>query len=353
MTEIDDSHRQGSSTPKVSILLPNLNTRPFLEERMQTILAQTLTDWELIIMDSYSDDGAWEYFQECARSDTRIHIHQVLREGVYAGLNRCIELARGKYIYIATSDDSMAPDCLEKMSVALDSHPDCGLAICCLRTIDEKGNEIEDGRENYGGNLVLGERLKTMHVRYPPYDTIINCALDTTYISLTQLLIRKTTIDRIGLFCTEFGSWGDYEWNIRGSLLTPRVHIPEFLATWRRSPGQATQDIMLSTSTWHRQAVKMIRYAYQAAREKDLNSVALVSSSELLLPEMQEVVKGTLKGCTSFQLKIFKLLTLFLEFPYATLTYLAYRTIARNAVCGLGLQQAHKLLKKSGLMDLQ
>lgn len=47
--------------PLVSILLPNLNTRPFLEERMATILTQTYTNWELIIVDSYSDDGAWEY----------------------------------------------------------------------------------------------------------------------------------------------------------------------------------------------------------------------------------------------------------------------------------------------------
>lgn len=50
--------------PLVSILLPNLNTRPFLEERMATILNQTYTNWELIIADSYSDDGSWEYLKE-------------------------------------------------------------------------------------------------------------------------------------------------------------------------------------------------------------------------------------------------------------------------------------------------
>ena len=49
--------------PVVSICLPNLNNRPYLEERLQTILAQTFSDWELIVYDNYSDDGAWELLQ--------------------------------------------------------------------------------------------------------------------------------------------------------------------------------------------------------------------------------------------------------------------------------------------------
>jgi len=50
-------------TPLVSICLPNLNTCRFLAERMETLLAQTVNDWELIICDSHSDGGSWEFFQ--------------------------------------------------------------------------------------------------------------------------------------------------------------------------------------------------------------------------------------------------------------------------------------------------
>ena len=52
--------------PKVSICVPNLNTRPYLPERFETIFNQTFQDWELIVCDSYSDDGSWEYIQELA-----------------------------------------------------------------------------------------------------------------------------------------------------------------------------------------------------------------------------------------------------------------------------------------------
>ena len=68
-----------TNTPKVSVLLPNLNNRRFLKERIQTVLDQTFTDWELVIVDSYSDDGAWELIQEFATKEPRMQISQAPR----------------------------------------------------------------------------------------------------------------------------------------------------------------------------------------------------------------------------------------------------------------------------------
>ena len=72
---------QSGSTPRVSICVPNLGTRPFLPERFETIFNQTFTDWELIVYDSYSDDGSWEYIQELAAREPRMRISQGPREG--------------------------------------------------------------------------------------------------------------------------------------------------------------------------------------------------------------------------------------------------------------------------------
>ena len=104
--------------PRVSICVPCLNSRPFVAERLQTILSQTLEDWELIVCDSYSDDGTWEALREFA-GDERISLYQVPREGLYAGWNECFERARGEYVYIAPVDDTCEPDILEKMVEAL------------------------------------------------------------------------------------------------------------------------------------------------------------------------------------------------------------------------------------------
>ena len=65
-----------AQTPRVSICLPNLNNRPFLDERLDTIFRQSFSDWELVIFDNDSQDGAWELFQEIAARDDRVRLQR-------------------------------------------------------------------------------------------------------------------------------------------------------------------------------------------------------------------------------------------------------------------------------------
>lgn len=124
----------------VSIILPNLNTPlKYLRERVNSIKAQTYNEWECIIVDGYSANGSWEYLTEIAARDNRFRAYQFKKEGIYKAWNCGIELAKGIYIYIATSDDTMMPDFFEKMVHALDVYTECGIAHCCLTIIDETG----------------------------------------------------------------------------------------------------------------------------------------------------------------------------------------------------------------------
>jgi glycosyltransferase involved in cell wall biosynthesis len=228
-------------SPKVSICLPNLNTRPFLSERFDTIFGQTLQDWELIVYDSYSDDGAWEYIQELAAVEPRMRISQGPREGTPKSWNPAIRQARGEYVYIATSDDTMAVDCLEKMAAALDAHPECGLAHCPLRVIDANGGIIDGGWET-GSMFALAsqEWLQRPHVRLAPFDGLLHLTGDSIYISITQLLIRRSLFDRIGYLSGDWGSQGDFHWNMRASLVANTVHVPTTWGGWRVHSAQAT-----------------------------------------------------------------------------------------------------------------
>ncbi|HUD47512.1 MAG TPA: glycosyltransferase [Candidatus Baltobacteraceae bacterium] len=231
--------------PRVSICVPNLNCRPFLPERFETIFNQTFRDWELIVCDSFSDDGAWDYIQELARREPRMRISQTPRKGIYAGFNDCIRQARGDYVYIATSDDTMTPDCLSRMISALEEHPQCGLCQCALEIIDENGVPLPAAEQwnhyplgNYDQNLVSRKNR-----RLAPHDGLVHPALFTIYTSITQLLIRRTVFDRIGLFDGRWGSISDFEWEMRAGLVENCIYIPEKLATWRLRPNQATQDV--------------------------------------------------------------------------------------------------------------
>src|SRR6266480_1946066 len=229
--------------PKVSICIPNLNNRPFLPERFETIFKQTFKDWELIVYDSYSDDGAWEYIQELAAHEPRMRISQGPREGTPGSWNPCIRQARGEYVYIATSDDTMSPDFLEKMVAALDKNPGCGVAHCCLDFIDEHGVKISSGNcwDNWFTTRFFGDWNKKYHVRPRGHDAVVALALKTVYLSVTQILVRRDLFDLTGMYESRWGSFGDFEWQMRAALATKTVHVPEYLATWRIRPQQASQ----------------------------------------------------------------------------------------------------------------
>lgn len=226
------------ATPLISICLPNLNTRPFLEERMETILAQTVTDWELIICDSYSDDGSWEFFQKF-KSDPRIRMYQVPRDGIYAGWNECLRRVTGHYIYIATSDDTMSPDCLKKLLTPLEHRPDLKIAVCDFQDIDEQSRAID--RRLRPQHQFLGQWMQTASVRNGKTEFLLHAAFGTTiWGTMNAALFRRDLLQQTGYFRTDLGSRADEEWALRASLASDIAFVPGKLATWRVHPAQAT-----------------------------------------------------------------------------------------------------------------
>jgi len=230
--------------PKVSICVPNLNTRPFLPERFQTIREQSLNDWELLVYDSHSTDGAWEYICELAAEEPRMRAWQGPREGTPGSWSPCVAKARGEYVYIATSDDTMPPDCLEKLVAALDAHPGCDVAHCRLMPIDEHGNEVSERSRWWSTRSVFaqssGPLLDVPHIRRAPFDGLLHLSGKSVYISITQLLIRRSLFDRIGLFESTWGSVGDFNWSMRAGLAASTVHVPDTWGGWRLHSAQAT-----------------------------------------------------------------------------------------------------------------
>jgi hypothetical protein len=252
------------SQPLVSIGLPNRNTVPYLPERVQTIFNQTCQDWELIVSDNFSDDGAWAFFKDVARRDRRVSIRQAPL-GLYDGWNDCIRRARAKYIYIATSDDTMAPDCLEKLVAALEGHPECDLAHCRLRIIDKWGREFDHGWSRISlFALSSGPLIDIAHIRMAPFDALLLMSGRTVYWSITQLLIRRELFDKVGFFESRWGSLGDVNWQMRACLVANTVHVADTWAGWRVHPGQATGTIDYCSLEHERKTQEMIDHAIEA-----------------------------------------------------------------------------------------
>lgn len=242
----------------VSIGLPTRNSIRFLQERIDSILCQTFTDWEMVCIDGMSTDGTWEMMTALAARDSRVRSLRAPADGIYPSFNRCIERTQGKYIYIATSDDTMAPDFLGKMVSRLESNPDCDLAHCPLRVIDSDGAEGNNWwKEHSSFEMSSGNRSRFAHKRIAPYDGLLCMLGNNIYSSVTQLLIRRSLFNRIGQYRSDWGSVGDFHWNLRAGLCASTVHEPETWATWRMHNDQATAGIELGGAK-HRRLIELM-----------------------------------------------------------------------------------------------
>jgi hypothetical protein len=100
--------------------------------------------------------------------------------------------------------------------------------------------------------------------RLAPHDGMLHPALFTIYTSITQLLIRQSVFKRVGLFDKKWGSIGDFEWDMRASLVENCIYIPEKLATWRLHPSQATHGV--HTPQNRLKMIEMTRSAFARAQ---------------------------------------------------------------------------------------
>lgn len=139
-----------SRTPKVSIGLPIYNGENYLEEAVDSILAQTFTDFELIITDNASTDRTESLCRAYAARDPRVRYYRnETNLGAAPNYNLAFQLARGEYFRWQAHDDRLAPTYLEQCVAVLDREPEVILAYPKTILIDEHGQETEPYDDQY------------------------------------------------------------------------------------------------------------------------------------------------------------------------------------------------------------
>ena len=124
--------------PDVSVIIPNYNHAPYLQQRIQSILNQTWQNFELIILDDCSADNSREILEQYRDHPkvSQIVFNDTNSGGPFYQWKKGIELARGKYIWIAESDDWCEPTLLQNLVQSLNSNPQCVLAYAQTHTIN-------------------------------------------------------------------------------------------------------------------------------------------------------------------------------------------------------------------------
>lgn len=132
--------------PKISIIVPIYKVEKYLNECVDSILNQTFTDFELILVDDGSPDNCPKMCDAYARQDDRIRVIHQKNKGLSAARNAGIEMARGQWLGFIDSDDFVAPDFYEKLlSAAEAAAADC--AICSIQLTQEDGRLLQTPAE--------------------------------------------------------------------------------------------------------------------------------------------------------------------------------------------------------------
>lgn len=117
--------------PKVSVVIPNYNHARYLRQRIETVLRQTYKDFEVILMDDCSTDESRSVISEYAKDPrVRIEFNERNSGSTFKQWNKGVRLARGKYMWIAESDDYSDDRFLERLVALLDADPEVTFAYC-------------------------------------------------------------------------------------------------------------------------------------------------------------------------------------------------------------------------------
>lgn len=173
-----------NGVPLVSVIMPAYNAAPFIEEAISSVVNQTMTDWELFVIDDCSKDNSFQLAQELATNDLRIHvIKNDVNLGCASTRNRGIGLARGQYIAFLDSDDIWLPEKLERQMAKIQ---ESGAGICYC---------------SYGIIGASGEKVKADYL--VPETAEFRNILMENYIQCSAMLICADIV-RMFMFNTEF-----------------------------------------------------------------------------------------------------------------------------------------------------
>ena len=133
--------KKENSQPSVSVVMPAYNAEKYIEESITSVINQTYTNWELIVIDDGSKDNTAEIVKQFAEKDKRITLYLNEKNmGVAKTRNRGFDMAKGEYIALLDSDDIWLPEKLEKQ-LKLAEETDAEIIYCSYELISETGEK--------------------------------------------------------------------------------------------------------------------------------------------------------------------------------------------------------------------
>lgn len=250
----------------ISLVITVYNRERYLDAAIESVLAQTRGDWELVVWDDGSTDRSVEIAQNYARQDARVRVVVAQHQGRGRALKDAIAQTTGTYIGFVDSDDILAPTALEETAAVLEAHSATGLVYTDYLVMNERG-EVTD----YGNRCRL------------PYSP---AGLLRKFMTFHFRLIRRTVFEQVGGINESFYVSEDYELCLRLSEVTQVQRVSKPLYYYRVHRESISQQ---QKAEQNRFALVAIKQARQRRQHADNFPVTLLNGAEFSTPPSQNL----------------------------------------------------------------
>jgi len=224
-----------------------------LRETIQSVVDQTFTDWELVLVDDNSpSDNVRELLREAVARDRRLRlVERPANGGIVEASNAGLAASQGVFVALLDHDDLLAPTALETMARAIAEHEDVDYLYSDEDKVDDEGKHSDVFRKPDWSPERLRHQMYTCHLS----------------------VLRASVVDEVGGFHQGFDGSQDHDLVLRVSERARRVvHVPEVLYHWRILPGSAAAVLDQKPYAWE---------AGRRAVQAHLDRLGLAATAEL------------------------------------------------------------------------
>jgi hypothetical protein len=235
-----------SSCPRISVIIPAYNAAAFIEETIASVQQQTLTNWELLVIDDGSGDLTADIVRHLQEADSRIQLICQNNQGVSAARNHGIAQSHSEILAFLDADDQWAPTKLDIHLQQFEANPRLGVSFDRVEFLTQTG----EATRQYATGRLTG---------LMPHHLLSENPTTTT----SSWVVRRAVFTQVGGFCPAMSYSEDLEWLLR-VLCTQQWSIEGFplaLTRYRTSSGGLSGDLYRMEAGWNALVQEAQQYA--------------------------------------------------------------------------------------------
>ncbi len=262
--------------PRFSVIVPAYNVEPFIAETLDSVIGQTLSDWELVVVDDGSTDATPDILRQYAGREPRMRVITQPNGGCASASNTAIDAARGEYVAVLGADDLYDSTYLEQQSAFIDANPGYDIYSCNARKLFPDGTTepyFTDDRHQQATSFVLADWFESCPI-------------------FGLAVYRRDLALRLGGYRTDLRNAEDYDFWLRAmSSGATHRHNPAELASYRRHAGNKSGNRAAAA----RALVRIL---------EDLKATASLSNQERQLLDRALVRRRTAVGRRELEMRM-------------------------------------------------